>query len=307
MKYTVVGFARDQAHWLEAEIAKERYDSVNRAKNFCLLAMGFEERFQLVLDNFHEWEMTLLNQAHHFLLWKATDHNAAMQDRLSLDRHLVNLLSSMRLYLDHTDHGLSTMFGNPSDQLESIKKFKGTLYDKHLGYRLLEALRNHVQHCGLPVHSISYNQSRVETLKKHVFVQSLVQPRLDFNELASNHGFKASVLKEIQQLGEKIDLRPFAREYISCLIELHYQIRNKVSDVITQNRQIYAAAIKEYSTIDAKVIKHSWLQCSDDLGAITEKVELFLELLDRYDALYQRNSKVNSIVNSFVSSAAHEK
>ncbi len=211
MRYTVVGFAYDQALWLEAEIAEERYDSINRAKSFCLLALGFEERFQLVLDNFHEWEMALLNQAHHFLLWKATGHNNAMQDRLSLDRHLVNLLSSMRLYLDHTDHGLSTMFGKTSDQLESVKKFKGTLYDKHLGYRLLEALRNHVQHCGLPVHSISYKQSRVETRKKHVFDQVSVEPRLDFNELASNHGFKVSVLEEIKQLGEKIDLRPFAR------------------------------------------------------------------------------------------------
>jgi hypothetical protein len=251
--------------------------------------------------------MALLNQAHHYLLWKAVAHNEAMQDRLNLDRQLVNLLSSMRLYLDHTDHGLSTMFGNPSDQLESVKKFKNTLYDKHVGYRLLEALRNHVQHCGLPIHSISYNQSRVETRRKDIFVQVSVQPRLDFNELASNHGFKASVLKEIQQLDEKIDLRPFAREYISCLVQLHSEIRKKISDAVQQNRQVYTVAVQEHSTMDGKAIQHSWFQSSDELGVTGEKVELFLEFLERYDALYERNSKVDSVVNSFASSAAHER
>src|ERR1039458_6938051 len=119
MNYSVIGFVSGQPLRLEKAVAKEQYDPAKAGRDVCILALGFEERFQLVLDNFHEWEMELLNQAHNHLLWRNTGHNAAMQDRLCLDRHLVNLLSSMRLYLDHTDHGISTTFGNPSAELES--------------------------------------------------------------------------------------------------------------------------------------------------------------------------------------------
>jgi hypothetical protein len=188
VKYHATGFGVSAIAPSKA-IDQARFEAVNRSKNVCLLALGFEEKFQLFLDNFQEWETELLNQAQSFLLWRVIAHADAMGQRLGLDRRLVNLLTSLRLYLDQTDYGLSRMFGNPSGELDAIKNFKSSLYDSHFGYRLLEALRNHVQHCSLPVSEIVFKHDRQET-KEGPHIQVSVMPQLSFNTFRTGEGFK---------------------------------------------------------------------------------------------------------------------
>ena len=87
------------------EISKEQFEKINWAKDICLLVLGLEERCQLVLDNYTEWETELLKQAQVYLLWQ-TNRYDALQQRLTLDRRLTNLLTAFRLYLDQTDKNL---------------------------------------------------------------------------------------------------------------------------------------------------------------------------------------------------------
>jgi hypothetical protein len=63
---------------------------------------------------------------------------------------LVTLLLMWRLFLDHTRHDLSQRFGKPSSEYEKFETATNTAYDDHAGYRLLEGLRNYVQHVGMP-------------------------------------------------------------------------------------------------------------------------------------------------------------
>src|ERR1039457_4034460 len=122
-----------------APIEQRRYQEVKRARDICLLAVILEERFQLVLDNYAEWEGELLHQALGHLLWQTVRYDS-MQQRLALDRRLTNVLTAFRLYLDQTDNNIAEIFGNPSQELEGVKRLKNEMYDDCFGFRFLEAL-----------------------------------------------------------------------------------------------------------------------------------------------------------------------
>lgn len=283
-------------------IEQARYEKVKRSKYICLLAVGLEERFQLVLDNFVEWEIELLKQAQLFLLWQLEKRVETMQQRLALDRRLSNLLAAFRLYLDQTDHIVSKTFGEHSAELEAVKKFKNSLYDTCFGYRFLEALRNHVQHCGLPVQIIAYNSKFVEQNQKRG-TQFSVAPHVALDVLEDNEGFKKSVLDEAKSHGKQIDLRLSTREYISCIVRLHDELRKVFSKKISDARDYYSIAVQEYSVINGHSVQFPKLQSCEDSGVVRENVELITEFFEVYDNLNRRNSNVRDISRFFVSNA----
>ena len=171
------------------EIDAKRFETVESAKNDCLLALGFEEKFQLVVDNYIEWETELLKQAQTSILWQTNNKFEALQHRLTLARKLTNVLTGFRLYVDQTDHALSKIFGGNSNELQAIKQFKNKLYDTCFGYRFLEALRNHVQHCDLPIEVITFNSKLVDR-EKMPQVQFSVIPQASLEALSENGNFK---------------------------------------------------------------------------------------------------------------------
>jgi hypothetical protein len=287
-------------------IEQARYLEVKRARDICLIAVVLEERFQLVLDNYTEWECELLNQAQAHLLGQTNSRHSAMQKRLTLDRRLMNLLSAFRLYLDQTDNTISEVFGNPSVELETIKKFKNGLYDSCFGYRFLEALRNHVQHCGLPIEIITFNSGFVGRDPKND-VQFSVIPNTTLETLASDKEFKKAILDEVKSLGEKIDLRLPIREYVSCIVSLHDEVRKVFSKVISDSKESYSKAVKKYSMIDEHAVRHPRLECHTDSGKVEETVHLILDFLDRYELLHGQNSNVRNVTKSFVSNVIESK
>lgn len=308
MNYQVLGYNsedRENPVSLSTPVDAASYLETQKCQDLCCLVLVAEERFQLVLDNFQEWETELLEQAQAALLWRNPDFTTAMQQRLTLDRRFVNLLTSLRLYLDQSDHNLSHIFGDNSAELIKIKGFKNKLYDDHFGFRLIEALRNHVQHSALPLSAISYNEKRVES-KDGFFVQSSVVPKISYDALAENPKFKKSVLEEIKAQGRYTDLRLSAREYIFCLTQLHFEMRGTLKECFSISRATYEKAIEKFSEIGGRKVKHVRLEALDESGRVVGRVEFVDNFLKLYDVLFLKNSKVIDIRRNFASNALHE-
>ena len=269
-------------------IDKSRYEQVKTAKSSCLFALEIEEKFALLLDNYYEFECELLRLAEASLIWPHRDHQHSMQERLTLDRRLVNLLTACRLYLDQTDHGLSSLFGHSSRERDNVTRFKHELYEKHWGYRFMEALRDHVQHSRLPVRVIKYSWSAVPG-KVAECTQVAVVPQTEPKTLAEDKKFKKTVLNELMGRGETVDLREPAREYVACFIELHDKIRETIDTRIRSDRIIYEAASTEYSEISGQKVEFPDLIEMNDDGTISERVALVTEFLLYYDSLRERN------------------
>jgi hypothetical protein len=71
-----------------------------------------------------------------------------------MNRLIVNYLTSMRLYLDHTEARLKRHYESTSGPLAAFKQQAASEFDTKPEYRLFYKLRNYVQHVGLPVHRL---------------------------------------------------------------------------------------------------------------------------------------------------------
>lgn len=285
---------------VSAPIPEAQYREIRKAKSHCLQAVQFEERFNLVLDNYNELECDLLRLAQNFLVRPHRPHADSMSERLLLDRRIVNLLSAGRLYLDHTDHGMSEIFGKESSERKAYNTERSRLYDLRFGYRFVEALRNHLQHHSLIVHVINYHAAAATK----PFEEYTVIPQLDVDTLAENRDFKASVLAELKTFGKVIDLRGPIREYVASLGELHSFVRTQLATTIDTALTKYREAAESFSrSDDGRTVSFPTMQeVTDDGTQIIEKVGLPLHFTEHYGELAKQEIRAAKIPIAFASS-----
>lgn len=70
---------------------------------------------------------------------------------LDINRVLLNLLSSVRMYLDHTETTTHRKYGDTSPIYTNFRRACSDAYDNQFSYRFLYKLRNYAQHCGSPL------------------------------------------------------------------------------------------------------------------------------------------------------------
>lgn len=301
MKYKLTGM--HGTGYADIDIAPARFLQIRQAKSDCLFALELEEKFALLVGNYLAFENELLRQAQESLIWAQRTHSESMERRLSLDRHVVNLLTACRLYLDQSDHGISSIFGNPSDTLSAIIAFKNKLYENNWGYRFMEALRNHVQHAGLPVNTISRICSRSHG-KGGDYAEYRVIPKTRIRDLRENPKFKANVLDGLPEAQKDIDLRVPIREYMACLFDIHQNLRDLINGRVITSRTLYETAVAECSTSQGQEIHFPMLVSQDDVEGSYQQVDLVTHFLGYYDELIRRNTVNKNIRLSFSSNSS---
>lgn len=70
---------------------------------------------------------------------------------LDVNRRILNLLTTVRTFLDLTERRLKHRYGSDSDRVSAFRLQTAGAFDTSFSYRFLYKLRNFVQHCGLPV------------------------------------------------------------------------------------------------------------------------------------------------------------
>ena len=181
-------------------IAEEEYIDIRRRRDLLLEALFIEEKFDLVIDNYLEFETDLLDAVARAMVRGVANWTAFQTERNQVNRRIVNLLSSCRLYLDHTRHHLSNIDNGSGVIANAIKATTAAQYDSSLGYRVMEALRNYVQHRGYPLHGLTFDGRWMDERTK---LRYAVTPYMKVDELGDDGKFKASVLDELKALGKQ--------------------------------------------------------------------------------------------------------
>lgn len=187
-------------------------------------ALDIEEKFNLVLENFEEFEGELLRDALGHSLFQRGDWSSTMTELHRLNRRLVNLLATCRLYVDQVPHNLSQDFGSAPALAASFVASKSREFDSKLGYRVMEAFRNYMQHRSLPVHSINY-VSAWRDLPAGRLREHTVAPETAPANIRADGKFRAATLTELEALGTRVDLTPLARQYVAGLASVHSDLR----------------------------------------------------------------------------------
>ncbi len=161
------------------EITEDKFSKLKEAKKCLFESLFIEEKLDLVFANYLEIEKEVFNLSLNQMIKINPEWSKAMDEKNILNLRIVNFLSTTRLYIDQMKHSFSEIYGKESNQYTTIENKCSEEYDSNLGYRAIEAIRNHVQHYDLPVYDTKLSMKSMmkrlqKSLKKIIFLRSLL-------------------------------------------------------------------------------------------------------------------------------------
>lgn len=286
------------------EITQPEFERISSAKSHLLHALHIEDKFDIVLQNYADFEVELLTRAINETIFQTLDWSEAMGKLHDVGRRMINLLTTCRLYLDQIEHNFSEMFGKQSQQFVALGVAKSKEYDDYLGYRFMEALRNYVQHRGFPIHGETVNSERIEE-SAFSRIRTVVIPRISVSTLEKD-GFKRAVLNELKSSGETCDIRPMTRQYVASIARINEFVRTQLAASIKAAETLLAHSTESYKALGCQSLVGLSAVALDDSGSYVETVELFDDFIKRRQMLMQKNRYAQYCDGAFVSNGIYK-
>lgn len=279
----------------EIEISKSKYIEYKRARKVLSNCFEIEEKYEILISNYLEFETQLLNATAIQMVRRSLDYSDLFQFRLALNIRLINFLTSARLYVDRMKENVKECVPELPDAKKLVEAQFSKEYEKHPEYRFMEALRNYAQHRGLPVHWTSQG-GKWTNLRENGFLEfstELASLRSSFEE---DKTFKRSVLEE---LDEKMDLKAAIRCYVESISNVHAAARQIIEKSVVSSRELLEDAHKQYASVySGNLVGLSACVCVE--GKQTESTSLLLDWDDVRMKLQKRNPKATNLKKRYV-------
>src|SRR5690349_15095768 len=118
--------------WAFLAITSEEFGKVKLARANLLAALGSEEKCELLIENFTEYEREVFGIAQRRLLKGGSSWAASLEDMLLLNRRLVNVLTAARMYADQIKHDINSIYGSVSKVADRVRESLSREYDEAL-------------------------------------------------------------------------------------------------------------------------------------------------------------------------------
>lgn len=229
----------------EIEISEDDFFQLKIAKQTLNSACAIEEKWEILVHNYLEFEKQLLEQATTNTVRPSLNHQNIFNDRMVLNACLVNLLTSTRLFLDQLAQDICDCVPGDPDASNILDLKRSEAYDNCFEYRFMEALRNYTQHRGLPVHYFqpSSQWKSIDGYKNMEFTVNIFAQR-EF--LAEDDVFKKEILDEMP---EKVDLTIAARRYVELLSVVLDKARTLMLQSVMSARTTIENARQAYADV----------------------------------------------------------
>jgi hypothetical protein len=205
------------------DISEQEFRSLQHASAELDRVLDVEEKYDLTIQNYLEFEISVLEEAARGLV--QPDKTALENERIRrlLARRLSNILSSARLYLDTLKNYSGTPLLHDSARLKRIQNAQNDEAVSSLIFRFVNEVRNHAQHSSLPVHGLIGDHSDPHSEQ----ITYSVNPYIDVDELRNDKKFDTRILDELEQRdGDVIPLKPVLRSYIESLGTIQKKFRD---------------------------------------------------------------------------------
>jgi len=174
-------------------------EQIIKAASFCRKYATIPTH-RLLSSSFRVWQQTFDRAANA----KRGEWNPALAEDLL--GAFVGWLLIWRLVLDQAAHDLSSRFGNDSEQLTKFRLSTHNAYDSSRPYRVVDALRNLVQHRGMP----SLTLNRTEKLDKDTGrIVTQVSYTFPVSDLLNSPKCPAKVKREFRDQPDMEQCQPF--------------------------------------------------------------------------------------------------
>jgi len=281
-------------------LSESDYKALLKARESSFQALAIEEKFGLVIQNFLDFERTLNDLALSSLVSMDYEWSAFIDSIQLVNRQLVNLLSTCRLYVDHIPQHLNSLFGPSAAQAAKFTDATSKEYDSSLGYRVMYALRNYVQHSGFPVHSLKIGGGWLEPLKPSKS-RHMVNAFVSIAELEKEPQFKKTVLEELKALGPTVDIKQMVRQNHSSFSRLHAYVRTLISPDLKQWDALLESTLVQWKSTHGEATGLSVVEV-DDKNHIVAEHSIFDDMIKRRRYLASKNMTVTNMELHYVSS-----
>lgn len=286
----------------EIEITRGEFVDLQDARSKLLLLSSLEDKFMLLLENYEELEQEIMRLSLHRMIYFNHSLPILIDNIRLLNRRFANLLTTCRLYKDHSAHDISTIYGKDSNHFADYEQLHARYYEQKLGYRVMEAARNFLQHRSLVIHGTSHQTKRI---KENGRVVHLGAFNFNTRELREEGGFKSAVLSELEQIADKsgnVDIRPLVREYISALGEIHLDLRKMFQEDATKFDLMILDTIHRLNTTAHENHDSVYIVAYKDENKIESKFPLLRDFVERRHRIINNTQHVTHYATNYVSS-----
>ncbi len=226
----------------EIEISESEYFELQKARNTLSNALEIEEKYEIVISNYLDFEQEMLNATTKYMIREHLDYSDFFKVRLGLNVKLVNLLTAVRLYVDQLNQNVTECLDDNLNTKDDVKRLFSKEYDENQYYRFMEALRNYVQHRGIPVHW-TQQSSRWTSLEDDGLMEYSIELASQRSYLEEDKKMKKSVLAEMD---DKVYLKAATRSYIESISRVHDSARNMIAESTGCSRKLIEDAHRRY-------------------------------------------------------------
>lgn len=239
-------------------IEEDSFIAVKKSYSICLNLLWIEEKLSIVSDNFYEWESEI-KDSYDFFLKNQSDSsycNSIMcshgiKDIIVLNRRLINVLNSIRMYRDQVLHDLSCL----DDKLRrDFEKETNRQYDKSFSFQIMELFRNYMQHQGLVIERIT---AIIPLFNRKVDKELFYFAESNYSAIKRIDRFDKKIKNKPETNGnlEWINLIGILREYYTQILDLHSFFRKITEKILNESITNIIENIKSiYGDLPVKTI-----------------------------------------------------
>lgn len=272
--------------WPLVEISFEEFQRIRSAKENVMTALAIEEKFEILVESYREYEGTILDLALKRMIRGEFEWGTFSDDRQLLDRRTANLLTAARTYTNQAPKDVNHMCGRKSETARGVEPAFSREREKSLGFRAMEEIRDHMQHRALIVGRLSYPSARLHD-QANSRVRFGVEARLDVEEMRSDPRFDRAILAEIEYQKPAQDLTFVVRQYVEGLSRIHLAIRDSTGQAVddwtvTLDTAIEKARTKIENTLGLAAVEET------AEGNYREEIHLVADITKRLHEMRQR-------------------
>lgn len=206
----------------QAQISVKEAIILKTNSEYLKSALSFEQNFDFIVRNFHEYELTLARISIEQMTKNYPTPDILNEYISEINLKLMNLFSTFKSYRDKTPKIIKTL----TDDMELFNTLCSQKYDTCFSFRLIDALRNLAQHSEEPMSLLMLGGSwegKPNSTKANL--EYYTNPIIDTEVLKLKQNFKTSILPHEPQ---KFHLTFCIKQYIECLSSVHKDISKRI-------------------------------------------------------------------------------
>jgi hypothetical protein len=246
-------FGKDKSITAIQALSENEFQAYCEASAYLMDFSRNQQLYRMVLLNYEDFLKIVIKYSDDYKR-DPSNVNLPIMEKIFVDinRYLLNFLSSVRTFLDHTETKLKTEYGNDSIQVSKFKNACSIEYDSNFSYRFLYKLRNYSQHCGLPIEGFSLKSKEEPEFSGNITNSLIIKFRRD--GLLKFDGWGSKIKQEISALPEEFNVIHNVDKFYKSLDKINnFLIKENSSELIKRaeyiERLIMPAESKEGTPI----------------------------------------------------------